>query len=236
MYLYYEMNENSAKIYSFLMSVFVVMLVLTNIIGTKIFVLFEESLPNGFFGFPLALTAGIITYPITFLVTDITSEIFGRKKANLLVLCGFFCSLLSLLIITIVINLSPSEAWLSGSPYNSLDEMMKAFNAVFSLPGILISASMTAYLIAQLIDIRIFHLVKKITNNKYLWLRNNLSTMCSQLIDTIIVNSIFLGFGMGLETNLIIQIIICNYLVKLIFAAIDTPLVYLGVFLIKKSS
>ena len=60
--------------------------------------------------------------------------------------------------------------------------------------------------------------------------------MCSQLIDTIIVNSIFLGFGMGLETNLIIQIIICNYLVKLIFAAIDTPLVYLGVFLIKKSS
>ena len=94
---------------------------------------------------------------------------------------------------------------------------------------------MTAYLIAQLIDIRIFHLIKKITNNKYLWLRNNLSTMLSQLIDTIIVNSIFLGFGMGLETNLIIQIIICNYLIKLIFAAIDTPLVYLGVFLIKKN-
>ena len=71
------MNDNSAKIYSFLMTVFVVMLVLTNIIGTKIFVLFEQSLPTGLFGFPLAFTAGIITYPITFLVTDITSEIFG---------------------------------------------------------------------------------------------------------------------------------------------------------------
>ena len=234
MYLYYEMNENSAKIYSLLMAVFVVMLVLTNIIGTKIFVLFGETLPNGLFGFPLALTAGIITYPITFLVTDITSEIFGKKKANLLVLYGFFCSLLLLIIINIVINLVPSEAWLGGSPYNSLEEMNQAFNAVFSLPRILISASMTAYLVAQLIDIRIFHLVKKITNAKYLWLRNNLSTMFSQLIDTVIVNSIFLGFGMNLDTELIIQIIICNYIVKLIFALIDTPLVYLGVFIIRR--
>ena len=234
MYLYYEMNENSAKIYSLLMAVFVVMLVLTNIIGTKIFVLFGETFPNGLFGFPLALTAGIVTYPITFLVTDITSEIFGKKKANLLVLYGFFCSVLSLLIITIVIRLVPSEAWLSGSPYNSLEEMNKAFNAVFSLPGILISASMTAYLVAQLIDIKIFHIIKRITNSRYLWLRNNISTMFSQLIDTIIVNSIFLGFGMKLDTEIIIQIIICNYIIKIIFAMIDTPLVYLGVFIIRK--
>ena len=85
------MNENSAKIYSLLMAVFCVMLVLSNIIGTKIFVLFGDSLPNGLFGFPLALTAGIITYPITFLVTDITSEIFGKQKANLLVIYGFIC-------------------------------------------------------------------------------------------------------------------------------------------------
>ena len=72
------------------------------------------------------------------------------------------------------------------------------------------------------------------TNSKHLWLRNNISTMFSQLIDTIIVNSIFLGYGMGLETNVIIQIIIANYLVKLFFAAIDTPLVYLFVMTIKK--
>ncbi len=228
------MNDNSAKIYSFLMAVFVVMLVLTNIIGTKIFVLFEHTLPNGLFGFPLALTAGIITYPVTFLVTDITSEIFGKKKANLLVLYGFFCSLLALLIITIVINLRPSEVWLSGSPYKSLEKMEEAFNSVFSLPGILITASMTAYLIAQLIDIRIFHIIKKITNERYLWVRNNFSTMCSQLVDTIIVNSIFLGFGMNLDTKIIIQIIICNYIVKIFFAAVDTPLVYLAVYFIRK--
>ena len=228
------MNDNSAKIYSFLMSLFVVMLVLTNIIGTKIFVIFSESMPNGLFGFPIALTAGIITYPVTFLVTDVTSEIFGKKKANLLVLAGFSCSLLSLLIIFIVLKLQPAEAWLSGSPYETLEEMNTAFNSVFLLPGVLIVASMSAYLVAQLIDIRIFHFIKMITNSKYLWLRNNLSTMCSQLIDTVIVNSIFLGIGMGLDVKIIMQIILCNYIVKILFAAIDTPLVYLCVFLIRK--
>ena len=156
------------------------------------------------------------------------------QKANLLVLCGFICSLLALIIITIVLELSPSKVWVSGTPYNDVKEIELAFSTVFSLPGTLILASMTAYLIAQLFDIKIFHLIKKMTNSKHLWLRNNISTMFSQLIDTIIVNSIFLGYGMGLETNVIIQIIIANYLVKLFFAAIDTPLVYLFVMTIKK--
>ena len=228
------MNENKIKVYAILMSIFVVMLVLTNIIGTKIFLLFPKVLPNGLFGVPISLTAGIITYPITFLVTDVTSEIFGKKRASLMVLTGFFCSILTLIIITIVLKLYPSDVWLSGSSYENLSEMEMAFNTVFTLPGILIFASMSAYLIAQLIDIRIFHFIKKITNSKFLWLRNNLSTMVSQLIDTIIVNSIFLGYGMGLDSNIIIQIIIANYLVKLFFAAIDTPLVYFFVHIINK--
>ena len=123
---------------------------------------------------------------------------------------------------------------MTGTAYENLDDIVLAFNTVFALPGILIFASMTAYLIAQLIDINIFHYVKKITNSKHLWLRNNISTMFSQLIDTIVVNSIFLGFGMGIEFSIIVKIIIANYIIKIIFAAIDTPLVYLFVNLIKK--
>ena len=228
------MNENYIKIYSILMSVFVVMLVLTNIIGTKIFILFGNTFPNGIFGSPLALTAGIITYPITFLVTDVTSEIFGKKRANLMVIVGFFCSLLTLLIITIVLNLEPSEIWLSGTSYSNIDEIELAFKTVFTLPGVLIFASMLAYLVAQLIDIKIFHFIKKVTKSKHLWLRNNLSTMVSQLIDTIIVNSIFLGFGMGLQFEVVCKIIIANYLIKILFAMIDTPLVYVVTHNIKK--
>ena len=228
------MSENYIKIYSILMTVFVVMLVLTNIIGTKIFLLFGSILPNGIFGNSIALTAGIITYPITFLVTDITSELFGKKKANLLVIVGFFCSLLSLVIISIVMNLEPSNIWLTGTPYNSINEIEEAFNTIFSMPSILIFASMSAYLVAQLIDIKVFHFIKKITKSRHLWLRNNLSTMFSQLIDTIIVNTIFLGFGMGIEYQIVCKIIIANYIVKIIFAMIDTPLVYFFVFIIKK--
>ena len=232
--MYTKTNDNYTKIYSILMSIFVVTLVLTNIIGTKIFLLFGETFPEGLFGSPLALTAGIITYPVTFLVTDVTSEIFGKAKASLMVYCGFFCSLLSLMIISIVLNLTPSDVWLTGTPYTELNDMEIAFKTVFSLPGILIFASMTAYLIAQLIDVHIFHFIKKITKSKYLWVRNNISTMISQLIDTIIVNSIFLGYGMGLQFDIVIKIIIANYIIKIFFAAVDTPLVYLLVNYIKK--
>jgi uncharacterized integral membrane protein (TIGR00697 family) len=131
-------------------------------------------------------------------------------------------------------NLEPSDIWLTGTPYNSINEIEEAFNTIFSMPSILIFASMSAYLVAQLIDIKVFHFIKKITKSKYLWLRNNLSTMFSQLIDTIIVNTIFLGFGMGIEYQIVCKIIIANYIVKIIFAMIDTPLVYFFVFIIKK--
>ena len=112
--------------------------------------------------------------------------------------------------------------------------MQNAYESVFTLPGFLISASMLAYLVAQLIDVRIFHYLKKVTNEKKLWLRNNLSTMFSQLIDTIIVNSIFLYFGLNLDWDIIIKIIIASYLFKIIIALLDTPLVYIGVHYTRK--
>ena len=88
---------------------------------------------------------------------------------------------------------------------------------------------MLAYLIAQLIDVRIFHYLKKLTGEKKLWLRNNFSTMFSQLVDTVIVNSIFLHFGLNIEWEIIWQVIIASYIFKILIAAVDTPLVYLGV-------
>jgi uncharacterized integral membrane protein (TIGR00697 family) len=93
---------------------------------------------------------------------------------------------------------------------------------------------MFAYLVAQTIDVRIFHYLKKLTGEKRLWLRNNVSTMFSQLIDTIIVNSIFLHFGLNIEWSIILKIMIASYIFKILIAAIDTPLVYFGVFYTKK--
>tara|TARA_B100001559_G_scaffold105335_1_gene88644 strand:- start:464 stop:1093 length:630 start_codon:yes stop_codon:yes gene_type:complete len=206
------------------MVIFITMIVLTNIIGVK---LFEIN--------SVTLTTGIITYPLTFLITDIVCEVFGKKRASLMVVLGFFASILSLVFINLAVMLPGSEVWINNSlGYNSIKDMQNAYESVFTLPGFLISASMLAYLVAQLIDVRIFHYLKKVTNEKKLWLRNNLSTMFSQLIDTIIVNSIFLYFGLNLDWDIIIKIIIASYLFKIIIALLDTPLVYIGVHYTRK--
>ena len=148
-------EQKAETAFSILMAGFVVFLVLTNIIGVKLFLAFPEWLPNGFFGEPITLTTGILTYPITFLVTDIVCEVYGRRRANLMVFTGFVMSLLSLVLIQIALAVPGSPVWPSGNPnYATVEAMQQAYDSVFTLPGILIFASMTAYLIAQLMDVR----------------------------------------------------------------------------------
>ena len=152
-----------------------------------------------------------------------------------MVLLGFFASILSLIFINLAVILPGSEVWVNNSlGYNSIEEMQNAYESVFTLPGFLITASMLAYLVAQLIDVSIFHYLKKLTSGKKLWLRNNISTIFSQLVDTIIVNSIFLYFGLNLGWDIILKIIIASYIFKILIAIFDTPFVYIGVHFTKK--
>ena len=228
--------QNNESTYSLLVAIFAAILVLTNIIGVKIFTFAPDIFPNGLFGNPITLTTGIITYPLTFLITDIVSEIYGEKKATRMVFLGFIVSIISLFFIQLALFLPGSNVWINNDlGYNKVQEMQNAYESVFTLPGILIVASMTAYLVAQVVDVKIFHFLKRITSGKHLWLRNNLSTSVSQLIDTIIVNSIFLYIGLGLSFNIIFQIIVTTYVFKIIIALIDTPIVYLVVNLLKKN-
>ena len=230
-----KMQLRSEKVYCVLISTFVVLLVITNIIGVKLFLAFPAAIPNGLFGEPITLTTGLITYPLTFLLTDFVCEVYGRRRANLMVFTGFGLSILTLLFVQVALALPGAPAWSSGHEhFRTIKEMQIAYESVFTLPGVLIFASMTAYLIAQLIDVRLYHFWKRVTSGRHLWLRNNASTMFSQLIDTIIVNSIFLKWGMGLEWQLVIQIIIAAYLFKILIAAIDTPLIYVGVALSRR--
>jgi len=228
--------QNNESTYSLLVAIFAAILVLTNIIGVKIFTFAPDIFPNGLFGNSITLTTGIITYPLTFLITDIVSEIYGEKKATRMVFLGFIVSIISLFFIQLAVFLPGSNVWINSDlGYNTVQEMQNAYESVFTLPGILIVASMTAYLVAQVVDVKIFHFLKRITSGKHLWLRNNLSTSVSQLIDTIIVNSIFLYIGLGLSFNIIFQIIVTTYVFKIIIALIDTPIVYLVVNLLKKN-
>lgn len=230
-----DILPRAERAFAVLMAAFVVVLVLTNIIGVKLFLAFPESLPGGIFGEAITLTAGLITYPITFLLTDIVCEVYGAKRAKLMVATGFVMSLATLILIEISLVLPGSPVWSSGNAnYGTVVDMQRAFESVFTLPGILILGSMTAYLVAQLMDVKMFHFWKRVTKGKHLWIRNNASTMVSQVVDTIIVNSIFLGLGLGLDWQLVGKIIIANYIFKLLIAALDTPFIYLGVHLVRR--
>ena len=167
-------------------TLFSVVLVLTNIIGVK---LFQGPLnPSSH-----ALTTGIITYPVTFLLTDVVSEIWGQKKASAMVLIGFFMSIVMLLFVQIAIHLPAHPYWVApNNPFGfeTTSDYQNAFNSVFSVNSKLLFGSMLAYMVAQLLDVKLYHMWRRITKGKYLWIRNNGSTSISQLVDTFIVNSI----------------------------------------------
>jgi len=218
--------------YVLLASMFVVVLVLTNIIGVKLFVLFPGGAPSwwpGAAGQPLTLTSGIITYPLTFLLTDLVSEIWGKRRADLMVKLGFLMSFVMLLLVQLAKALPPSGLW-SNPDLGITDagEMEFAFELTFFYPGLLLFSSMSAYLVAQLFDVRLYHFWWRVTGGRWMFVRNNGSTVISQLVDTIIVNSIFLHWGLEMDWPTVWSIILAVYVCKVCLALIDTPLIYLG--------
>ena len=197
------------KLYLVLAGIFVASLVTCNLIANKF-----VSIDLGFKTF--IVSAGILPYPLTFLVTDILSEIYGKKRASMVVLSGFIASLFVLLFLWIGSQFNA----INGSPIDN-----DTYNLVFSNAWRVIFASMIAYLSAQFLDVRLFHFWKRMTKGRHLWLRNNASTIGSQLVDTILVISVlFVGVW---ETDQIISAIIDGWLFKMLVAFIDTPLFYL---------
>ena len=170
------------------------------------------------------LSVGILPYPITFLITDLISEIYGKKKANQIVIAGLFASFFSMGILWMA-NVVPA---LSNSPIDDA-----TFQTVFALSPVAVLASMMAYLGAQFVDIRLYHFWKKLTEGRMLWLRNNFSTFSSQFIDTFSVISLLSLFGV-LEWDLFWGLVLSGFLFKVLIAALDTPLLYLFVFLFRK--
>ena len=247
--------------YTLISCLFVGVLMLTNIIGTKLFVIFENNSFTWISKTGIVLTTGIITYPFTFLFTDIVSEIWGKARANAMVFFGFLLSIVMLFIISMAKAMPPAEIWQIGANNASFfhpdhyiyasngailgansKAAQAAFNFSFDAPSTLIFASMLAYLVAQLLDNHLFHLYKKISKSKHLWLRNNASTCLSQLVDTCIVNAIFLHFYWALpwfkttsqKPVSIFQVVLSTYICKMVIAVLDTPLIYLGVYLLRK--
>ena len=202
------------KIYLILGALFVASLVASNLIFQKFFYW-------DFFGlYTFEISVGILPYPITFLITDIISEVYGKRKANQIVTIGIFASFFSMLIV-FVSGIVPATDW---SPVSDT-----LFNKVFGATAIAVFASMLAYLFAQYIDIQLFHFWKRLTKGKHLWLRNNFSTFLSQFVDTFTVLILLCSFG-KIEWKLFSSLLLSGFLFKVLIAALDTPLLYLAVY------
>ncbi len=209
-------KEQADAIFLLLAALFIASLVCCNLIANKF-----VHVDLGFKTF--ILSAGVLPYPITFLITDILSEIYGQRKTNLVVISGFFASML----IIFFLYLGASFAAIEGSPLN--DAM---YNAAFGNTWKIIGASMVAYLCAQLVDVRLFHFWKRLTKGKMLWLRNNASTIVSQLVDTtLVVSIIFVGIKPNAE---IAAMVLDGWLFKALVALFDTPFLYAATWQLRK--
>ena len=212
------------RIYLYLGALFITSLVVSNLIFQKFFY-WKPFGDITVFGAPIfEISVGVLPYPLTFLITDLISEIYGRRKANRIVTAGIFASFFSMGII-LISDLAPA---IPNSPVD--DEL---FSQVFALSPIAVLASMLAYLCAQYVDIAIYHFWKRLTNGKYLWLRNNFSTFSSQIIDTTTVVGLLCVFGV-IPWDLFQGLVISGVLFKIFIALLDTPLLYLCVYIMRR--
>lgn len=210
------MNSNTSGpspiFYQAIAAAFCVIVVMSNIISAKM-----VALPflTGF-----VLPAGLLTYPLTFLLSDLTTEIFGAKKAQQMVYVALAMNILSLVIIQIALLLPAAD----GYPQD-------AFTETLGLSGLRIFASLTAYLVSQTIDIHLYAAIKRWTGTRFLWLRNNGSTCVSQLADTVLIDIIYLYMGLGMPLSELMPIMCFSYGYKAFFSAATTPFIYFGVYL-----
>lgn len=250
-----RLHERRERVFLVLAGLFLGTLAMLNILGISRFIVIGSygteagwawGEPNFVSNITFALAVGVLPYPITFLCTDLISELYGRKRANFVVFVGLILNLWVVFILWLggalpgfVDNTAPG-----GFPpvpeWNPEEQAYKetgwTFYQIRHLAFGAVAASMIAYLVAQLVDVQVFHLWKRITRGKALWLRNNGSTLISQFVDTFAVITITHFYAHALPINEDAAIwpqlwlfIATGYAFKFVAALVDTPFAYLGV-------
>ena len=195
----------------YLLGAFVGLLVAANAAGSKL-------ISVG----PLVASATVFAYAFTFPITDVVAEIYGKSLARRFVVIGLFAVLGAVLFFQLAIH----------APAASFYASQEAFESVFNVSARLLLGGFLGYIVSQFLDIQVYHFFKALTKDRYMWLRNNASTAISQFVDT----SIFISIAFyGVVENLF-PIILGQYLIKVVIAALDTPLVYLIVYFIRKDA
>ena len=225
-----QIRERRETVFLYLAGVFICSMTLLNLIGLTKFIQLG----------PLALAVGVLPYPLTFLCTDLVCELYGKRRANRMVTVGLVLNFFILATLWLgnampashtpapwqTIQLAADIPLPSGASFQGSVEL---FELIYTMTSGAVFASMLAYVSAQYVDVRLFHYLKRLTRGKYLWLRNNLSTLVSQGVDSLMVISVTFGAALldgqlGIWT--FVTLMGSNYLFKMCAAILDTPLFY----------
>jgi hypothetical protein len=227
-----ELHARRERVFLVISGLFLGSLTMLNILGLTRFI----DLSFSVFGFdiPMPLAVGVLPYPVTFLCTDLISEVYGKKRASNVVWMGFFLNIWVAFVLWLGGVLPPEVAMDPATGLPPEGTGGRLFFEVQHLAFGSVIASMTAYLVAQLCDVHLYHFWKRLTNGRHLWLRNNGSTMVSQLVDSFAVMTVthFYANGLPIDTGLDLwpqlwTFILAGYVFKLVCAAVDTLPLYL---------
>jgi uncharacterized integral membrane protein (TIGR00697 family) len=226
-----ELHERRERVFLILAGLFIGSMTMLNILGVSRFL--DLSFEIGGFRIPMSLAVGVLPYPITFLCTDFISEFYGRERANLVVWVGLGLNAFVVAFLWLGGVLPPAVELQAGLP--ATDAYDFAFFRIRQLTIGAVFASMVAYLAAQLCDVHLFHFWKRLTHGRHLWLRNNGSTLVSQMVDSVAVILIthFWAGGIPIDASAPVWpqlwiFIRSGYVFKLTVALLDTVPFYIG--------
>ena len=226
------LKDKPTKIFVIFTAFFVANALIAESIGTKIFSL--EKLfgfnPSHFtiFGqkdIAISLTCGVLLWPLEFIMTDIVNEYYGPKAVRRISFIAIALISYAFLMFYAAIHVPPADFWIGSHVNDGVPDMQNAFNGIFGQGMRIILGSLVAFFVSQLVDVTVFHKIKKITGEGKVWLRATGSTLVSQLVDSYIV--LFIAFLGVFTWQQILAIGIVNYFYKAFMAIILTPLIYL---------
>lgn len=230
----HDLIERRERVFIVLAGFFLCAMTLLNVVGITRFIQLG----------PMALAVGVLPYPLTFLCTDLISELYGRKRANFLVWVGFTLNffILGMLMLGNLIPAVPAEQQPPWQVIQLAEEIalpngdvmsgsVELFQLLYACTSGAVFASMMAYIAAQFCDVQLFHFFKRLTKGKHLWLRNNFSTLTSQMVDSVMVISVTFGAAYlagDITVAALLVLMGSNYLFKMCVALADTlPFYYL---------
>ncbi len=238
------MSDKKSRLFGLLSAIFITNALLAEIIGVKIFSLetllgFAPAQLSFFPDLPLDfnLTSGVLLWPVVFVTSDVINEYFGKAGVKRISFMTAGLIAYSFVILLLVTQMPPAEFWLK---VNNVDDQGQAFNIDYAFTTLftqglgIIMGSLTAFLIGQLLDVYVFHILRRVTGSKMIWLRATGSTLISQLIDSFVVLMVaFYIFG-NWTIEMVIAVGIVNYIYKFFMALLLTPLLYVAHYLIDR--